>query len=1045
MNEFYRSPLRTYLTFGILSLVGLWCLQQLPISLFPNSQRPLMRVCVPTQMGPEAFLRAHGLRIEDRLRAIGSDNLRVERLSAKYEADKACFDLDFRWGDSSERALLETRAALSALSGALPAESRERAFASPRDQNSGFLALVFSSPRRAPEAVFAMLEPILTPKLLGIREASDASLTNPKQKQLIVELKPEAMAAYGLFPSAVAEAMEKGLESYGAGSLIVGSEALPVQFPRPSLGIEGFKRMPIAPVRGRTITLGDVATLDLTVPLDGVRSFKANGVPSLVLFSLPRPGANIVVMSEKGVAAAQSALERLPKDIRMERLVDPSEFILSAVKHVAKEVALAAFLAVFTLWLFVGSLKNVAMAAIEIPLSMVLAFILLKLNGVNLNLVSMAGLALSAGMNVDASVVVMENIFRRLKIAAETMPGTILSFEEKAKIVVEAVREVRGPVIAAAIASIVVFIPLAFTDALTYALLGDLAKAVAFSHGCSIFVALILVPTIRLQLLRKNSSEQAGEDLQSPVEPALAKIENFYLRNLEKFLRSGKAQMLAAVGLSGILLFLLTVVAPRIPREIVGRPSAEWLTVEITTRGNTENRQLDSQMDTIERKLLGVLPGAVSDTFSNVDSPNNGWLMAKLKDKREMEKALRLVESALPDTPLESHKIYAWNPAELAIPEVPDFRASVRGSTPEVHAAALKILAYELQESRIFQRVRTDPETTTREGIFVRPKIDLWSQLGAAGAFASMEELADLTRVAIGPRYVTKFEHGGREVEAYLRYPDGFLSSPEELGALPIGVGGRIVPLQAIAAIERGPAPAAILRVDSREAAFVEAILPRGSKVSYFEAQRLGREAVTRAEAQFAELAKDFSAPEPSVTLENPNDELNQALRQLLIAAGISVLLVLTTMAFHFGNLGSALVLLTASPLGLIGAVIALFIFQSTISLNSLLGVILLNGIAVANGIMLLEFMNRAIDRGLSPLEAALETGRHRLRPILMTSMATMLGMIPIAAGFGEGGKVLQPLGITVAVGIAFSTLATIFVIPALNLHLQKGRAPETK
>jgi HAE1 family hydrophobic/amphiphilic exporter-1 len=208
-----------------------------------------------------------------------------------------------------------------------------------------------------------------------------------------------------------------------------------------------------------------------------------------------------------------------PKDIQYKVLVDPSEFIRSAVDNVFHEVFIAAALAVLVLFLFVGDLKNTATAAIEIPISMVMAFILMRMAGMNINLISLGGLALSAGMNVDASVVVMENILRYFE---EKKDAFSLSWKEKVELVSKAVEEVFMPVVGSTIASLVVFIPLAFTSELTNAILGDLAKAVVFSHGLSAFVAIILVPTIRLQIL--SSRKTAIKEKHGPLEKPLRKL-----------------------------------------------------------------------------------------------------------------------------------------------------------------------------------------------------------------------------------------------------------------------------------------------------------------------------------------------------------------------------------------------------------------------------------------------------------------------------------------------------------------------------------------
>ena len=252
-------------------------------------------------------------------------------------------------------------------------------------------------------------------------------------------------------------------------------------------------------------------------------------------------------MAEDMLNIVHEAMKSLPKDIEVKVLVDPSEFIRNSIANVLHEVMIGALLAVVILFVFIGSFKNVITAAIEIPLSMILAFILMRMSGMNLNLISLGGLALSAGMNVDASVVVMENIFRHFdlakKRASEIGDAFKPSYAEKLEIITRAVREVSFPVIASTVASLVVFLPLAFTSDLSYAVFGDLAKTVVFSHGFSAFVALILVPTVRLQLMSRPGADQ--EEHHSPVEKQLGWLEKSYGNALRKFIQNRKFQFTA--------------------------------------------------------------------------------------------------------------------------------------------------------------------------------------------------------------------------------------------------------------------------------------------------------------------------------------------------------------------------------------------------------------------------------------------------------------------------------------------------------------------
>ena len=1062
MSGLYRSPLRVYLALALLSFIGIWSATQLPISLFPNSAKPWGEICIGIDLAPSAFLRGYGESIENQLRGIRRGNVEIEKLVSEYTPKEACYELEFKWGGDPQEARREIEMAVASIQGRLPPESRDRINYWSGRSNGGFFAASFYSKDRSLTETYKMLEPAIAPKLGRIDDAKDPELYNPQQLQILVELNPEALANFQILPSQVAAAVIRAVESYSGGSITVDTGNILIDFPRATEKLEDFRQIQVRAPSGRSVSLEDLAQIDLTLPLNSSQIFKTSGTSSLILFSRPKPGGNVKAMAEGIKSVIEETLPSLPKDIEYKVLVDPSEFIRSAVNNVAKEVALAAGLAVIILFLFVGNLKNVVTAAIEIPLSLVLAFIMMKLSGMNLNLISLGGLALSAGMNVDASVVVMENIFRHF----EMHEGKKLSYEERWRIIVGAVKEVQFAVIASTIASLVVFLPLAFTSDLSYAILGDLAKAVVFSHGFSAVVALILVPTIRLHIMKEGMSHESP----SVLEGFLRWLENSYARALGMFMERPRWKYGAMASLAVLFALLIALVAPRLPREVIGKPDTDWLIFGVNTNGNTLMRQMEAQTEEVENKILQLFGDRVLYTFTQINRVDSSFIMIRLKDKREVKKLWKLLEEKFPNTPLQSYWSEAWNPSELPLPNPPDFEVVVRGSDLEAMRETARDLKIELEERKLFQRVRAEPNVSRDEALRIRPRVEQWPLLAAHGASFSLYDLADLTRTATNGRTVTKVDLGNDTMDVVMRFPGNYVSSPEELSALPVGIGSRILPLKALAQVGLETKPPAIRRENGRDAYVLGARGEKDEAKKTKEAVEKAKDLVERwpqiiaerksklaamagteaandpAKAIAVEQAKKEAVGQPVIQIEDSQKELNSALKQLSIAVSLSILLIFLTMVFQFGSVMNSLLVLVAVPLGFIGVLISLFVFQSTLSLNSMLGVILLNGLAVANSIILVDFLAKKVKEGMAPKLAAVEVARVRLRPILMTSMTTGLGMLPIAFGFGEGGKILQPLGIAVAGGLLFSMTTTLFIVPSLQvswMELQARRAKQ--
>lgn len=1025
MRSIYASPLRVYLCLGLLALAGIYLGTKLPVSLFPNSSKPTISVQMPYGAATaEEFLNSYGTDLEANLRKISVGRAVVEKLEATYEDFSVAYKVEFKWGADPKEALKEVQTVVNAYAARVPKEVRDNTWVWNWNRSGGFLAVSFYSKTRSLTDVYNIIEPVLTPQFAKVEDAERVGIYNPESQEVLLELIPETLAAYRLYPRQVEEAVERSLRSMNGGSISMGPKNLVIQLTKQATNLETLGQIPITTPSGARIHLSDVARIDLQPNKTEERSFKTSGAPSLILFANPKAGGNVKRMAEDILKIVDKSLTTLPPDIEYKKLVDPSEFIRNAVNNVTREVALGAFLAVLILYLFIGSLKNVGTAAIEIPMSMVIAFILMYFSGMNLNIISLGGLALSAGMNVDASVVVMENIFRHF----EGVKGK-LTPADRLRIITQAVHEVRFPVIASTIASLVVFAPLAFTSALSNAILGDLAKTVVFSHGLSAIVALILVPTVRLQLMSREKDTHHV----SPIERQLKWIENTYARLLGALIARPRLQLQVYGALIAVLVLLITVVLPKLPKEIIGTPDTDWVVFAFGTSGNNSLRQMESIAEETEASLLAKFGKDISYTFTQVNGANNANVMARLKDKRQMTAVWKGLEKAYPNTPFMYYSVAPWNPAELPIPDPPHLRLEVRGGKVKERKETARAIEEMLEEKQIFPRISVTPSAARDENIVFEPYRDQWMLLEQSGAGVALHDIADLARVATQGRVIGEMSLDERMTPIRIAYPENRLRSPEDLGSLPIGIGNQLIPLKALGKIEVRETPPLIYRENGQNLVLITGRQNKGDERKIAPAQK---EAARLVEAWNAErLARNGGlAQGPTVHFEDAAKDMNDAISQLTVAIALSILLIFLTMVVQFGGIVNALLVLVAVPLGIIGVVLSLWMFGSTISLNSALGVILLNGLAVANSIILVDFMKRLVDGGMEPRAAAVEAARKRLRPILITSLTTLLGMLPIALGHGEGGRILQPLGIAVGGGLWVSMGLTLFIVPALQV-----------
>lgn len=1025
MNSLYTKPLRVYVILGALALWGIWSGLKLPISLFPNSNEVLIAVDVPYgSYSSQQFFDLYGQKIESSLQGIKSNSIPVKELRAEYRNQNTQYLVRFDWGADPDKALNDisnlVRTHLSSAGDEILRGLRVNSWS----DNRGFFAVSFYSPLHSLDEVYQILEPLISPIQSQIEDAASIGLWNPAQKEISIALIPEKLALYELKASQIQKVIQNGVTSLNGGTLKIGEEEYLLNLPKNLTDLQSLSQLRVSEPGKPALHLKDVANISYGVSKNNRRKFKTSGVESLILFGDPKEGGNIKRMSDQILEHLKILEKKWPSDIQYKILVNPSEFINSSIEGVIHEVFLAALLAVIVLFLFIGSLKNVITAAIEIPLSLLMAFILMRFSGMNLNLISLGGLALSAGMNVDASVVVLENIIRHFEINKKN-----LNYNEKLKVLIQAVNEVKIPIIASTISSLVVFLPLIFTEGLTHALLGDLAKAVIFSHGLSAFVALILVPTIRLHLISKGLSLESH----SPFEKYFRKLENFYKISLSHFLDKKVWQKVVGGFLILLIPLLIYFVLPRLETEVIGKPESDWLMIGINAPAFSSMKEMESELDILEERINQNFKNEYLYTFTQIQGPNNGNIMVRIKDKKRIYTLIEKSEELFKNSTTKFYWVDYWNPSELSIPDPPHWRVEILGGNPLDRQNVTLDIKSLLLEKGIFDQVRT-------QGLYGREKeikVQAHSHAEADRQVLSTHEISFLLRIINSGVYVDQLQQNLKSTPIYLRWAKEDVKSLETLKAIPIGFEGRILPLSALTRIEFSEREPRIYRENQQDMYVISGRLNK----SHLSDKK---EKVKQADMFLAEFKSKHNKPgaqNPIITEVQADKQLREALKQLQWAIIISIALVFLTMLIQLGDVIHASLVLVAIPLGFIGVLISLFIFKSTLSLNSGLGTILLNGIAVANSIILVDFIKKLFEEGQCAKEATINAATARLRPILMTSLTTVLGMLPIAFGFGDGGKILQPLGIAVCGGLWISMLLTLYAVPTLQyLYLSRQK-----
>jgi HAE1 family hydrophobic/amphiphilic exporter-1 len=645
--------------------------------------------------------------------------------------------------------------------------------------------------------------------------------------------------------------------------------------------------------------------------------------------------------------------------------------------------------------------------------------------GVSLNLISLGGMALAVGMIVDASIVVMENI-HRFRVD-EQHAGDELHLKE---LIVRSVSEVRSPVIASGLTSILVFLPLSFTAPLTNAILGDQAKVVVYTLTFSLVVSLTLVPILAFLVYRKSDikgkDSEAERARRNPSELLNHALEKLYSRALRSIVSRRPAAFALLVGSFAVLALSLALIFPRLPKEIMSPPQSDRLIVFLQSTNDLTSQEIVEgklpEMTEIIKKELGE---QVSRTYAEVRGRMNR-LFIVLKKTKDAAFVTAELQRLFPSDNDWYYNIMNWDPAELPLPRTNDLQIDISGADETVVVPLLERARDLVTETGHYARVYTTPTTGYTDEMMLKARKET---LGKVPGYTE-SSLLTLIRRILGGTQTKTFEHEGLTVNARAVYPDAEIRGRINLANFLLPYKQSAIPIKHFFDFETKSNVSQIVSENGDLIFRVYGTRARGAAAS----ERIPLEQKTK-----AYLAEKLSIPEgTTVAFVNPAEELDSAVNSLFISLAVSVALIFILLAFQFDSFKVPLIILTAIPLGIIGLIFSLFIFRSTLSLNSLLGAILLSGIVVNNSIILIDFyiVRR---RDTEKLEALVQSATIRLRPILITSLTTIFGMLPIAIGLGEGSSVIKPLGIAVSGGLTVSTLLTLFVVPAIISLVKVG------
>ncbi len=1012
-----NRPVGVTMLYVCVAVLGLVALRQLAVDLMPEVDMPQISITTSYEgVAPQEIETLLTRPIEQAVFTVDG----LEDLTSTSAEGMSRVQARFEWGVDLDEVVNDIREQLDWISGMLPEDATEPNLFkfNLSDMPIAFLGLSGEGDARQ---LRHLAEETLSRRLERIPGIAAVDIQGGRVREIQVQLAADRMAALGVTPGEVTMALSRENRNVSAGDMIeTGREVLiraVGEFER-TVDVENT----IVAIReGRPILVRDLGHVD-----DGIREVTnelwINGTEGMRMYVQKQSGANTVEVADR----LRDEIEAINRDYAGQAdisiLMDNSVFIRQAVNNVQIGAIFGAALAILVLFLFLRDIRATLIVGAAIPISVLATIALMYFNGFTLNVISLGGIALGVGMLVDGSIVVLESIYRRLHEG-----------ERPTLAAINGSNEVKMAIIAGTLTTVSVFLPVVFISGFAGIFFNQLAVTVSFALLCALVVALTLIPAAAARWLRQVPKSRQVDD---ECVAALGPIDMAYGRLIGRALRNPRLVLLGAVG----LLFGSFALVPVLGVELMPESDEGRLGMQVELPVGSPLETTIATMEDLEKRVMSTIRPGELDNLVTTAGPENWWRPAQSNQgsmeimltpvserTRGQDEIVSAIRAAIDDVPGARTQLYAssGNMMMMMMRGGQNARlvADIRGhDLAEGNALAERVVeAMASVPGVVHPRLDREAGQIERNLRVDRTRL---AELGLNGS-----QISEAVENYVLGRVATRFRDQGNEFDIRVQLRPEDRLRLEQLAQLPIVTPrGDIVPLGSIAQIEPGEGPLSINRENQQRVMRVMAGIdgrPFGDVASEVQA------ALNQVEVPYG-----FS-----VEMGGELEEQREVFLDLVIGVLLAVLLVYTVMAVQFESLLQPLVIMTAVPFSLVGVFLTLAITGTTLNMNSFLGLVVLVGIVVNNAIVLIDNVNRMRrDQGCDVFEAVIRGSRRRLRPILMTTLTTALGLLPLALGIGEGAELQAPLARVVVGGLLTSTLITLIFVPCLYLVIESAR-----
>ncbi|KRA17882.1 efflux RND transporter permease subunit [Lysobacter sp. Root604] len=1013
-----RRPVFATVMSLLLITLGVMAFSRLTLRELPAIDPPIVSVDV-TYPGASAAV------VETRITQVLEDALAgiegIETIESRSVNGRASISIEFTLQREIEAAANDVRDAVSRVTNRLPEEADPPQIEKVESDADPIIWLNMSSKQMDTLQLSDYAERYVVDRLSSVDGVAQVRIGGQQRYAMRIWLDRDALAARDITVNEVEAALRAENVELPAGRIESQTRDFTLRVARSYQKPEDFAQIPLRKgADGYVVRLGDVAKIQLD-SAERRAYYRSNGEPNIGLGIVKTSTANSLDVALAVRKAADTIRPSLPQGTDIFVAFDTTVFIESAVERVYHTLAEAIVLVLIVIWLFLGSFRAALIPAVTVPVCLIAAFIPLYLFGFSINLLTLLALVLCIGLVVDDAIVVLENIQRRADLG-----------EPKLVAAARGTKQVAFAVIATTAVLVAVFLPVGFMEGNTGRLFRELSVALAGAVAISAFVALTLTPMMSSKLVRPHSEEKSNP-INRWVNARLDGVSRRYRRWLDRSVERPwlfGILMLVAIGLSyGLFRYVPSELAPPEDRgsfqiSIIGPEGAGF---DYTVKQVQQVEKIVAAHVGPDKTIQRYNP-RVPGGFGASEEMHTGRIAVFLQDWDKRDVSTADVADGLR--------------AELgqltgvrALPQVSGGLVRTRGQPIQIVLGGPEYAELAQWRDKLLARIEKNPGFFSADSDYKETRPQMRVEIDrqrAADLGVSVTDIGHALETMMGSRRVTTFVQNGEEYDVVVQSDKALRASPADLAAIQVRArDGALVPLSNLVTLQELAEPGSLNRFNRLRSITISAGLSPG--------YRMG-DAITWLNQAVHEELPD----QAQIDWKGESREYQAAGGAVLLTFALALLVVYLVLAAQFESFIHPFVIMLTVPLGVLGALIGLALTGGTLNLFSQIGIVMLVGLAAKNGILIVEFANQLRDEGRAIHEAIVESSAVRLRPILMTSIATVVGAIPLVLAGGPGSASRATIGIVVIFGVSFSTLLSLFIVPAFYVLLAKyTKSPE--